>query len=276
METPLFLRKLPPFPAVATRLLRLLSREDASFAEAARLLRSDAALSAELLRLANSPLISHRRVDTILQALSFLGVERLNSLVISLTLCKFLAPAARCEALRLCWRHNLACAVLSDRLALAYGRSPDAAYTCGLLHDIGRLALLVAEPARYNELLIASDVSPEELCAMETASFGIDHCQAGALLVEQWGLPLEFREIVLHHHAAGGQGRSMTGLVHVACAMADMLGFQVSGSGAPWDLTGLKEWLPAGGENNWNPDELICLVAERINALECAGCAVAA
>ena len=68
----------------------------------------------------------------------------------------------------------------------------------------------------------------------------------------------------------------MTGLVHVACSMADMLGFQVSGAGAAWDLTGLKEWLPIGTENNWNPEELTCLVAERINALECAGCAVAA
>ena len=127
METQIFLKKLPPFPAVATRLLRLLNREDVSFIEAARLLRSDTALSAELLRLANSPLISHHRVDTILQALSFLGIERLNSLVLSLTLCKFLAPASRCEALRLCWRHNLACAVLSDRLAMAYGKNPDTA-----------------------------------------------------------------------------------------------------------------------------------------------------
>lgn len=275
METPLFLRKLPPFPAVAARLLRLLSREDASFLEASRLLRSDAALAAELLRLANSPLISNRPVDNILQALSFLGVERLNSLVLSLSLCKFLAPVSRYPALRLCWRHNLACAVLGERLALACGKSPDAAYTSGLLHDVGRLALLVAEPARYNEMLTTAEVMPEQLCDLERTTFGLDHCEAGGYLVDQWKLPPAFRDIAMYHHSQNSQRRSMTELVHAACSMADMLGFQVAGPTPAWDR-GVFDPLAIGGERNLEPEELTCLVAERINALECAGCAVAA
>ena len=276
MDTPLFLRKLPPFPPIATRLLRLLSDDDVSFVEVARLLRSDPALSAELLRLASSPLLGVRRIDSMMQALSFLGLERLNSLVLALSLCKFVAPASRCAALRFCWRHNLACAVLCERLARAYGKSPDAAYTAGLLHDVGRLALLVTQPVRYNDLLLKTDARPEQLCALERDLFGVDHCEAGGLLIEQWGLPPEFREIALHHHVPNGPLYSMTGLVHVGCAMADMLGFQVAGSGATWDLSPLEQWLPPGGEIGWDPQELTCLVAERINALECAGCAVAA
>ncbi|MEO7145382.1 MAG: HDOD domain-containing protein [Bryobacteraceae bacterium] len=283
MVAPSFLRNLPPLPAIATRLLRLLGNEDVSFLEVANLLRSDAALSAEVLRIVNSPLFATRRVDSILQALSLLGVERLNSLVMMLSLCKFLAPAANSAALRCCWHHNLACATLCNHLARQYGRSRDTAYTAGLLHDIGRLAFLVAEPERYNELLLTTEVGADELRAYERAMFGLDHCEAGWLLAESWGLPEEIRELALHHHdvqtghdGPGAERRSMTSLVHVGCSIADMLGFQAAGASAPWDMAQLQPWMPSSAQLVWYPEELTCLVAERINALECAGCAVAA
>src|SRR5689334_11081193 len=106
------LKRLAPLPAVASRLVTLLSDEDTNFQRVAAVLDTDAALVAEVLRLANSPLIGlSRRVSTTLQALAVLGLRRVYSLIVTLTLCRFLRIAADAQpAIRLCWRHNLATA----------------------------------------------------------------------------------------------------------------------------------------------------------------------
>ena len=275
MRTLPFLRTVPPFPAVATKLMRLLASENASFVEAARLLRSDSGLAAELLRVANSALFASRRVDTVLEALSLVGVERVNSLVITLSLCKLAARASRTKSLGPCWRHNLACATLAERLGRGFALGSNSAHTAGLLHDIGRLALLVADPVRYDDLLSNALTGGKDLLLRELDLFGVDHCQAGEMLVEEWGLPRQLAEVVGQHHQPH-EKRSMGALVHVACTMADMLGFQAAGPDRPWNPNEIWDWVPHAAVMDWNPDELRFIVAEHINALECADCAVAA
>ena len=62
----------------------------------------------------------------------------------------------------------------------------------------------------------------------ELAHFGVDHCEAGAWLIEHWKLPTAFVDVALNHHAPKSDGNELTMLVHAACAVADRLGFSVA------------------------------------------------
>ncbi len=77
------------------------------------------------------------------------------------------------------WRHNLACAAIAEQLATAGFMDKDTAYTAGVLHDIGRLALAVIRPAEYAALLRRHKGSGASILKEEAELFGTDHCQAG-------------------------------------------------------------------------------------------------
>ncbi len=232
--------------------MKLLSNEGTAFAEVARVLNTDAALAAEVVRLANSPLGSRYRPTTIVQALSLLGIARVSGLVLTLTMSKLLTHAGRSEVVRRCWRHNLATAVAAKDLAATFDVDPEQAYTAGLMHDIGRLGLVVHAPEEYESLLQTT----QDIRTAERQVFGIDHCQAGEWIAREWNLPAYVAEVTLHHHDPISDQSPLAIVVHVACAMATQLGYRAGSS------NGAEESLTIS-------DELSFSIADSINAVEC-------
>ena len=89
------LRTLPPFPPVATKLMQLIKQDNADFRQAANLLKTDAALTVEVLRLANASSGGARfPVTSLLQAISLLGVTRIVSLSATLCVARLLKPVS--------------------------------------------------------------------------------------------------------------------------------------------------------------------------------------
>ena len=246
------LKNLPPFPPVAAKVMSLLQEGAVSFREVAETLKTDAGLSADVLHLANSALLGPRYgVGNILQAVSLLGMRRMTGLVLTLSMSKFLKRAGSQAPLRRCWRHNLACALAAKEFAHSFGRDQNEAYNAGLFHDVGRLAFLVLEPALYSGPL-RTDADLQEL---ERERFGVDHCEAGAWLLEQWKLPQIFVDVARHHHAPKPEGAELTMLVNAACVIANRLGFylvQVEPEEIELDLS----------------DDLGANIADMINSLE--------
>lgn len=267
------LKQLQPFPPVVAQLMRQVTAEDIRFKEIAELIQSDAAVAAEVLRVANSPLLDHwGEIDSVLHAVVMLGLERLRGLVVTLSLRNFLAPALQAPALLRCWRHNLACAFLCEQLASVGYLSKDSSYTAGLLHDIGRLALLATYPAEYVRVLALMNQYGLDSLECERGMFAIDHCEVGSWLVEQWGFPVEFREITGRHHVEpSGERFDKMAVVHLGCRLADALGFQVAGWPANTSFGEIKARLPAGLGDRLRPEEeLSFAIAGKINALECS------
>lgn len=224
VQAPAALRNLPPFPPVASQVITMLTNEFVSFQAVADILKTDAALSAEVLRLANSPLVASTRYEVtgVFQALNVLGLKRLAGLVMTLSLSKFLKRAGVTETLRRSWRHNLACALAARQFAQSFGRHSDEAFNAGLFHDLGRLALLVVEPKLYDRWT----ENDGDLREFERSHFGIDHCQAGAWVIDRWKLPKSFAEVALHHHEPNPDDE-LTMLVNASCVVASRVGFSV-------------------------------------------------
>src|ERR1700722_6561567 len=110
-EIPWALRDLPPYRPVARKLMMLVDREDVSLTRIEQVLRTDAAFAADVLRLANSPLICSRfPILSIMQAIMMLGLEKVRALATTLAIRTFLAGTITSDSLRRCWTHNLATA----------------------------------------------------------------------------------------------------------------------------------------------------------------------
>src|ERR1700689_3335229 len=243
------LANIPAFPAVVLRVLDIASQENPDFGLLEREITSDATLSAQVLRLANSPLFGFAaQISTVQRAVVALGTAQVQSLVMSVATANYSRAALRTEAMQKCWRHTLASAILSREVARAAVMPREQAYSLGLLHDIGRLGLLVSWPNDYNRILQEADRDSVLLLDLEKRLFTMDHCEVGRLLVEQWKLPPEFRVVAGRHHDAPAGSTEFDGLrvVSLACRMADALGYRVAKPLQPVLLEELLAELPAG------------------------------
>jgi putative nucleotidyltransferase with HDIG domain len=247
---------IPPFPAVALRVLDLLSAEDVRFEQLAEAIDSDPLFSAKILRVANSPLFGHRaEVDSVHYAIVTLGLSHVQALTMSVATATYMSASLKTEELQRCWHHSVASAAIFRSLARALSLPADRAYTAGLLHDIGRLGLLVAYPREYAAMLRDSGDDPHALLGREMELFGVDHCEAGQFLVEQWGLPSAFGPIASQHHLKpSGETSEWLKASYLACQMADSMGFSVIKPCQVSEFGGLCEMLPAAARQRFQDE----------------------
>jgi HD-like signal output (HDOD) protein len=249
------LEKIPAFPPIVMKVLDLVAGEGVEIAELVELISSDAVFSAQILKVANSPLFGLRsQVASVQHAVVTLGLNRVQGLATTVATSNYLKAALTTTELYGCWRHMLASAVISRELALACSVPEDLAYTAGLLHDIGRLGLLVAYPNEYAAALKTADRESLGLLDQEKKVFGMDHCETGRCLVEQWRFPADFQIVTGRHHDRPFGGEfDLLQVVHYACALADALGYFVVKPLQPAPLTEIQEALPPAARQRF-PD----------------------
>jgi len=209
------LEKLPAPSPVAAKLLSVSSSDDASLAAIVEVLRTDAALSAGILRLANRADLGIRSAKfDIHKAVTMLGLRRVRNAVIAQQFFRILeaspnSPAA--EVIKQLWKHNLAVgcaceAILEARGLKSHerGLSAGEAFICGLLHDIGKLALAVSLPKSYARVVELCNRLRLTFCDAEHDVLGVDHTIAGKRLATRWGLPAAVVECIWFHHQGVG------------------------------------------------------------------------
>jgi len=250
------LTNVPAFPPVAAQLVRALAGDETSVAEVVRLISADAALSAQILQQANSPLYCTRMpIVTIRSAVVMLGLGRVKSIALTLVTGNYLRRALRFVELRACWQHTMACALVAEELARCCGMEGGVAYTAGLLHDIGRLGLLAACPEQYAAMLRASALERVDLLDYERERFGADHAETGRALIAEWNLPAEFAVVAgRHHDSPEGTDFDLLALSQVACRLADTLGFEVVRPARPAVFEELRAMLPPAARDRLSAD----------------------
>jgi HD-like signal output (HDOD) protein len=266
------LEELPQFPAIATKLLRVLSHDDASVQEIGGLIRADAALASALLRMVNSALYAlPTHVTGIERALVVLGFEELKRLALALSVKSSFQNAMRLDLMRRVWRHSLACAMICEELSVACSPTQsrdDRTYTAGLLHDIGRLGMFAARPRQYAELLAAAE--PEAgILECERRVLGTDHCQAGAWLAVKWGLSAEIRSVAAgHHDPPVPEAGDVDNLVKVGVLLTESLGFDIRPPSQARTMREIRALLPRTAQFRFDPpaDELKDRITARLDA----------
>jgi putative nucleotidyltransferase with HDIG domain len=215
--------QLPSLPQAVLDVMRLLGDEEASTADIAGSIEHDQALTARTLRIANSAFYGvPGRIGTIRNAIGILGLRTVGTLLTTAAVSAQFA-SSKCPEFHfgMFWRHAIATALTARGLARQLRMDEDLAFTAGLLHDIGRLALASQFPAETGQVLrYARDADLPTLDA-ERSVLGIDHLAVGVLIATHWHFPPAVVVAIEHHHAPGpGTAPTIVDIVHVADAFA--------------------------------------------------------
>lgn len=204
------LEALPTLSPIAVRLLNLSASDESSIPEITTLVESDPALTTMLLsmcRRASTGLGD--AVTTVERAVVMLGLDAVRSALLSVHVYELMekghdAPSEpegeSVDRVGL-WRRHLAAACAAERLAKETGRDvrPEDAFTAGLLHGLGKLALATVLPKTYLRVGEFAAVRRCSLAEAEREIIGIDHHTAGKRLGERWGLPNVLQDVMWLH-----------------------------------------------------------------------------
>lgn len=196
--------KIKPIPQIALKLLRMIQDANYSMDDLGAQIKQDQIISAKVIRLCNTAYFRQNiNVDSIERAMVVLGEKRLLQMVVSASMEGFFNSDS--GGYSLCkgglFKHAVGTALISEKLA-SYNRkvSGDIAYTAGLLHDIGKIALDQFMDRAYPLFYRRTQERNEILVNVEKEIFGLSHTEAGGKLAEMWDLPERLVDVIKHHH----------------------------------------------------------------------------
>lgn len=218
---------LPPLPQVAVQVLRIAADPDGSTDELQRVISTDQALTAQILKIANSAMFGMmREVRTLTQAIMTLGFNTIKSVVIAASAKNLYKKGTAGLQDRLMWEHALFSALAARAYArqLRFPRSEEA-FLGALMHDIGKSVLALKYPERYGQMLRAAYNGEGDLWEMEFEIFGFDHAMVGEALLVNWNLAHALEQAVRWHHEPSQADLEHQGLVSLV-AMGNHLALE--------------------------------------------------
>jgi HD-like signal output (HDOD) protein len=187
---------LPTQPAALLRLSALLADEHCSLQDVGSLVEADMALAATVLKAVNSSLYGlSGRVQTVRQAITFLGTREVAAVTYEMGLRAVFPAAAELEPL---WQRASQRGLLMGRIGEVLSVDPWAAHSAGLFEECGKAVLFRHAPLRYLPLMLGAQ-DDAELLYLEHREYGVSHDALGAALCETWGLAAPAVHSVRHH-----------------------------------------------------------------------------
>jgi len=221
---------LPALPAVAFRVLQATQSDDVSVEEVAKIVGQDPALTAKILKLANSSLFGlSRKVGSLPQAMVVLGMRAVKVLALSFSVAEsFSQRRADWFDYQAYWRRSLTIAVAARLVAEEVAQqAADEAFVAGLLSDLGILTLVQAGPGEYELIVRQSAGQHGRLLQAERDLFGLGHPEVAGAMLANWGLPPDLCSAAELHHCGRREGLEeeiarLADIAHVASCVADL------------------------------------------------------
>ena len=240
-------------PTIYIKIDEALSSANCTNTYLVDILSEDTALSARLLRLANSAMFNFpSKIDSISQAITIIGTQQLRALVLASSVMKLFKDIPEdLINMEMFWRHSIACGVCA-RIFASLRRSANVEYyfLAGLLHDIGRLIMFKEVPNEISSAMKQAKETKQLLFKVEKEILGFDHAKLGAMLLKDWKLPPPLVESTAYHHTPNRSAdyQDEVAIVHVADIIANVTQLGSSGEHLvptldtqAWDRIGLPD-----------------------------------
>jgi putative nucleotidyltransferase with HDIG domain len=196
-------KALPTLSLVVAKVIQVVSNPLTSASDLSKIITVDQALTAKVLRLANSAFYGFPfRIQNITQAVSILGFDTIRNLALTVSVYKiFTGNENTGFSHQEFWKHCVGVAICASLLAkkIKY-RSVEAAFTAGLLHDIGKNFFEQYMHKEYMEVLKFTKENRIPIYVAEKKIIGIDHSELGKMMAEKWNLPMELKAGISSHH----------------------------------------------------------------------------
>lgn len=243
---------LPVLPQAVSEVMRLADDPNSNQKELEKAFEQDPAMTAKILKVANSAFYGGANVPTIGRAISFLGMTSIRSLVVGISFQQL--SSGRSESKQFdkvaFWRHSIASAIACRVLAkLKLPAKGEELYCAGMMHDIGLLVFERFVPTEFDAAVELSIRTGKSLKDAEQDVLGFDHAEVGGLLAERWNLNEMMRNAIRYHldPKSDPQHGETTNIVASAVQIANLAGFQGLGAVPPVDVQKLARaiGLPA-------------------------------
>lgn len=228
------IQEFATLPPVAAKVLMLLENDDVDIRDISHVIETDASLTMKLLRVANSPIYAIRtQISSIHQAILTLGLNRLTNIVIGVSIFSRFLMNTQKQALDFMekfWWHSsctgVVAKVLSGKLKKQY---KEYEFIGGLLHDIGKLAMVQFNTGLYIDVLRLINEEKYTDVDAEIKIFGVDHLEVGEKIFHLWKLPSELSYIVSHHSKIDqlNQSQELVSIIRVADLLCEMWGAEI-------------------------------------------------
>jgi putative nucleotidyltransferase with HDIG domain len=198
------LQDIPTLPIVAMKVNELINDPNSSGADIANVMKQDQVLTAKVLRLVNSSYYAiPGGVSDVQRALAYLGFNTVAQLVLSLSVFSVFGGNPEVDDFPMLefWKHALGTAMCSESIAkrLKFAK-PEEAFTCGLLHDVGKLVLHQIDPERLTLIVRETRKTGKSFVEVERDWDLPGHSFMGELIATRWGLPQVIRLAIRYHH----------------------------------------------------------------------------
>ncbi len=195
---------LPTLPEVMSKIMEAVNDENASASSLTAVLECDHAISARILRLANSAFYGLRyKTDSIQRAIVVVGLEGVKALALATSVFDvFRVKRQFAFDPQDFWMHSLGTAKAAEILCQKHTHlnTSKICFTAGLLHDIGKYILAIVLKERYTKLVQQSREAQIPLIEMETQELKTTHAEVGAWIADHWGFPPVLQHVIEHHH----------------------------------------------------------------------------
>jgi putative nucleotidyltransferase with HDIG domain len=195
--------ELTPLKAVATKAIQMAGDERTATMDLATVLSSDQALTSKLLRLSNSAYYGYsRRISNVREAVVLLGMRTVRSVAITSGIIDAFSVQALGEFDQdLFWAHSVSVGLVAEAIARETKVArPEDAFTAGVIHDVGKLAMILAEPKLFTEVIDLVTAEKMRYRDAEHAVFRVGHQHIGGRLAERWKFPETLVEAIREHH----------------------------------------------------------------------------
>lgn len=229
--------QLPTLPEVVTKLSAMVENPRVGLADIGRTVREDTAMTTRLLRVANSANVGlSEPVLSVEQAAATLGARAVRNLALQAAVIDLFEDLPSTDELdiRLLWRHAILTAQVSQLLAAEIAHdlplAPDEYYSCGLVHDVGKLVLLQALGEDYLEVMHDARRDGKASHIAEQHQLGFTHVDVGARVAAYWRLPQALIDAIQYHHGPIERIREQRSIAVVA--IADQVAYRVQAGDA--------------------------------------------
>jgi putative nucleotidyltransferase with HDIG domain len=239
---------LPTIPVVATKVMQLIESESATAEELAKVVASDPAVAARVLKISNSSFYGcQRQIQTLSHAIVVLGFGTLKSLVVAASVKQVYQPYGLTE--KMLWEHSFG-AGLAARIIAKETRvvNEEEAFLGGLFHDIGKIIMNTMDHAQFHDVMQRCYNDGLSFEDAERLVYSYTHSEVGGLVIKKWNFPDMLMHAVLNHHVFDFAEDEDTVQVNLTCVvgLADMLCHKVGiGIREPDDELDLLQAVPA-------------------------------
>jgi putative nucleotidyltransferase with HDIG domain len=233
---------LPTIPAAALEVMKMTGAQEANAVKIAGVLARDQSLSVRVLRLANSAFYGlSRQVTDLSEAVVVLGMRTVRNLSMVAATYPWMSRPLEGYALgpKQLWTHSFGTALGAQLTArISRKTTEDLAFTAGLLHDIGKVAISVWLENRIAMVMQYAQQKGLTFDQAEREILGYDHTQVGHFLAEEWNLPEEIALAIRHHHAPDGcpNNPAVVDCVHVGNYLTLAMGFGLGADGLRYEF----------------------------------------